>query len=156
MALQTSIQPTVTSAMRDAMLKALTTVPTGPVAGAALSVALIKDQTFAPNHNSTVADCKAHECDFTGYAENATAVFSPTNTSAPGGRSITSAMDFIATAPVAPATFVSNTVYGYFVYSGTNLVTVEMLPTNLSVPIASPGDFVSLTVLVPLDALQGA
>ncbi len=91
--------------------------------------------TFTPTNNSTKADCDAAQCDFSGYAESATVVF--TGPYDDGSGTIYALGGLIIFAGTAPFT-VPNAVGGYYLYRTTALVAVEQFLdpiTNLPSPV---------------------
>jgi hypothetical protein len=133
----------------DTVLLALKTVPGGAliVSGKAR---LSKDPSFAPTPDSTIASLAALEADYTGYAAGGIAVVLTTSLNLSPG-----CLGDLATALFeATGSAVTNTVYGYWVDDGTSVVCGERFAGGGVVAFQVAGDFLDLTVLLPMQLIQ--
>jgi hypothetical protein len=111
-------------------------------------IRLSQDPAFAPTPLSDPADLETQECDFSGYTAGG---YTPV-LSAPLNLSTTQVgLDTEALAVAAAATpFVDNQCYGWWIDDGTNLIAGEAFGDAGPVAFASPGDFLALTIFLPL------
>lgn len=138
---------------RDFLRTVLAAFKTDP--GAAL-VATAKlrfstDPLFNPTGDSVLADLEAAEADFTGYTAGGYTVTlsAPVNLSP----TILGTEQFVlavAADPTPPDLFNPNTVYGYWIDDGTNMILAEKFAGGVSAEIGQPGDHIGLTYSTPL------
>lgn len=135
----------------DTILAALKTVPGGALITSG-KIRFSKDPAYDPTPASAIADLSAHECDFSGYTSGgyATTLSAPLNLSTVCGGVQCSALAIAGTA----SPFVPNTVYGYWLDDGTNVIAFERFAGGASMSIAAPGDFIDLQVFLPLQLAQ--
>lgn len=114
--------------------------------GAALIVGgklrLSQDPAYNPTPTSTIAGLDANECDYSGYTAGGYAVVVPT----PVNLSVTAQGLFISqlfTATTATP-FVPNTLYGWWLDDGTNVVAYGVFSGSPPPQMGSPGDFLDL------------
>jgi hypothetical protein len=133
------------------LLTAITTRPAAALVAAG-KVRLSQDPAFNPTPQSTMAALATNEANFSGYTAggDAATIGTPVNLS-PNCQGVLATAMFVA-APAGP--FVPNTVYGYWVDDGTNVVAYERFANGASFSFASPGDFLDLTVLLPVQLTQ--
>ena len=131
----------------DAVLSAFKTVPAAALLATA-KVRLSKDPNFGPTPESKIADFTVSECDFSGYTAGGVALVmsGPVNLSTKYEGMLADA-NFVA---AAATPFVANSVYGYWVDDGTNVVAAERFPTGTTGTLTKPGDFLALTVILGL------
>ena len=132
------------------VLAALKTVP-----GAALIVAgkirLSKDPAFAPTVDSVITDFTANEADFTGYTAGGYTV----TLSAPLNQTTQILAVLCNALAIGGSPFtVPNTIYGYWIDDGTNVVMAEKFaPPGATANFANTGDYLDLQVLLPIPML---
>lgn len=119
-------------------------------AGALVTTAtlkLIKTPSLALTPDTTQATLAANEADFNGYAAATPTLSDPYNQGS----------DYIG--PIATATFAMGsgspanpcTIYGYWLEDGLGAVVVmEVFPDSDGIPIANPGDYVEVSVILPV------
>lgn len=129
----------------DAWLQSLKTLPGAALVGT-MSIGLVKDPTFVPDPSNTLADYTALAADYHGYAAAATALTVPVNPG-PDASGALGLGTFIMTSgsPANP-----NTVYTYYVYSGSLLIGAEKFTQGREVIFANPGDFLVMSVVLPV------
>lgn len=146
-----TIAPTFSLALAQAFVNALGTRPAAALA-AALECHLWKDPVFNPVPTTPLASFTTAEANYTGYAAaTGVTLTSPVNLNADAQGAIGSVL-FDTTAPVTMA----NTIYGYWLVSGSTLLMFEKFATGQEVNIATEGDFLSLNIGFPCQYDQNA
>lgn len=135
----------------NTILAAMATDPGVELIDTAL-VRLSTNPSFAPTPDSTVAGLEALEADYSGYASGGIAlvVGAPLNL-APTTQGVMTPVTFLA-APADP--FIVNSVYGWWIDDGTNVIVAEAFPVGTIASFSSPGDFLQLDVVLPLRLYQ--
>lgn len=133
-----------TKAFMDVILTAYKTDPAAPLAPT-LKIRLGQDEAFVPTVNTTLAAANAQVATFTDYAEAALTLTGPVNLGDVIQGMLASATWLMTTDPVA----VQNTIWNYYLYSGTLLVGAEKFAGGLSIPMATVGDFMQIDVQLP-------
>lgn len=144
MASFSTVQPTWRQALIDAMLGALSTVPAAKLVLNGM-IHLLK-ATINFNPQTPIASFTALEANFSGYAAIALpALVGPLNGSVNRREMFANAI-FVATSPLVTA----NNIFGYWIdqNAGADWVMAELFPAPM--PVAAPGDFVELDLLLPL------
>ena len=138
----------------NSLLSALKTIPATPLLPTTSKIRLSSDPAFNPTPDSTIADLAAQEAAFSGYsaATNPIALKGPVNLS---GQAVGMLQDAFWEA-VTATTFVSGSVYGYWLDDGANIVCAERFAGGLVAGFAEPGDFLALTLLIPAQLIQPA
>jgi len=137
----------------NTVLAAMKTVPGGALIVTG-KVRLSQDPAFNPTPASTRAGLAAGEADYSGYAAGGIAYVVPdpvnldTETQ---GLQVTVA--FVAT---AANPFVENTIYGWWIDDGTNVVVAEKFANDATANFGAAGDFLSLNTRVPFMLEQNA
>lgn len=124
-------------------------VPALIVAG---KVRLSKDPAFSPTPDSTIASFTGQEATFTGYPAGGIAVSLTTNLFLTAGAlgDLTTAL-YVDTGPA-----IGNTIWGYWIDDGVNVIAAERFAGGFSVPMSLAGDFLDLTVILPMQLTQQA
>lgn len=141
---------------RDWMDDVVAAVKTDPGAALLLTpkVRLSQDPAFNPQPNSTRAGLVAGEADFSGYtAGGYTYTVSDPLTLGTNIRGV--AGNVVPVCAVASPQVV-NTIYGYWIDDGTNVVVAERFDNGTTYQFASPGDFLDLLVMIPFGLIQPA
>lgn len=133
-------------AFADTVVGAFGTVPANALIHLA-KLRLSHDPAFAPTPESTVAGLAAQEAVFTGYPAGGLTFTpgSPVNLS-PLAQGAVSTAIFTAG---GGGSFTPDTVYGYWIDDGTNVIAYEAFPASQQVPLAAPGDFLVLVIQLP-------
>lgn len=117
-------------------------------------VRLSKDPAFNPTSASLVADLELAEADFSGYAAGGYAlVLGAAINAGGGGRAC--AGNIVAIAGAANP-FIQNTVYGWWVDDGANMIAGQAFGDGNQVAFGKPGDFLDMLAGIPLNFLQPA
>jgi hypothetical protein len=146
MADRATIAPVYSLAMAQALVNAFGTRPAAALA-AALEVHLWQDPVFAPVPTTPLASFTTAEANYTGYvAATGVTLTSPVNLNGDAQGAIANVL-FDTTAPVT----VPNTVYGYWLQSGSTLLMFEKFPTGSQVNFAVEGDYLNLTLAMPAE-----
>jgi hypothetical protein len=126
------------------------TAPTNPLINTA-KVRLSTQLGFSPSGTATIAELAANEANYSGYTAGGLALTltGPVNLSALCEGMI-AALTFLATTATP---FVPNTLYGYWVDDGTNVIAQEAFPAP-GITIAGPGDFLALLLQLPQQVNQ--
>lgn len=97
---------------------------------------------FVPSLNMTFAQLEAVKADFTGYTVFTPVVWTgPFLDSSKTGYVLGGLIEFDCDAPVPPAEFVGNSIGGYYMYRGTELIGAEMfLDPSTGTPTPIPAD----------------
>ena len=116
------------------------------------TVGLWKDQNFNPSIDTEIAAFAAVECDFSGYARQALTLAGPyaLQSDLPG---LIGDVTFTTT-DVDP--FVANTVYGYFIVSGGQVIAFEKFALLNIAQIGEYGAFLGLDLNLPMQPTQDA
>jgi hypothetical protein len=140
------------SAFADTILAALKTVPGGALIVTG-KVRLSQDPAFNPTPLSVITDLTPNEANYSGYAAGGIAAIlsAPLNLST------------VCRGVLIPALFldttgspnVTNVVYGYWIDDGTNVIAFERFANNQTANFTGTGDFLSLTILLPIQLSQG-
>lgn len=134
----------------------LTAFGTDPAAALLVTpkVRLSKDPAFAPTPDSTRAGLAANEADFTGYTAGG---YTPTF-SAPVriGNNLQALLATVL--PIRGVTLpgVNNTVFGWWIDNGTDVVVAESFAGGFQADFSNPGDFLDLSVVLPYMLGQSA
>lgn len=117
-------------------------------------VRLTKDAVFNPLPSSLVADLELNEADFTGYT---TGGYAPTLSGVVnlGSNIVGLTAGVLPTCSGAGAPS-PNTVYGWWMDDGTNVIVAERFANGLFFTFQNPGDFLDLAIALPLALLQAA
>ncbi len=146
-----SINPFYTRAFANSIVNAFGARPAAALA-AALELHLWKDPAFNPTQDTPAADFVTAEANFTGYAAvTGVALTSPVNLSLQAVGAIGSGVFTLA----APGT-VTNSVYGYWLLSGTTVVAYEKFANGQEANLGTVGDFLDLLAALPIDFSQVA
>lgn len=115
-------------------------------------VRLSKDPAFAPDSSSTRAGLAANEADYDGYAAGGVApvLSGAVNLAELVQGSIASVLFLGA----GGAPFTGNTIFGWWMDDGADVIVAEAFPAGQEVPIASAGDFLDLEVVLPFPLLS--
>lgn len=119
---------------------------------AAPSVGLWSDPAFNPTPLSVPTDFDLVECDFSGYARQGVS-FSGVVNLQPSLPGIVGSVAF-ETADDDP--FIGNTIYGYWIVAGGEIVAFERFQDGQEVPIGVYGDFLGLDLNLPDQLTQEA
>lgn len=150
MPVRQSLTPMYSEAFNRVVAAAFKTNPAAALAPT-LKCRLIQEQDFEPTPASVEADYEAVEADFTDYAEATVTLIEPANVGSDVEGCIASVTFNMTTDP----TVTSNTIFGYFLISGTDLVVMaEMFPAGQGVVMAAPGDFLTINLALPLNDYQ--
>lgn len=117
-------------------------------------IRLSKDPAFNPTAASTKTELAAQEADYTGYAVGGVAFVpgAPVNLTA-NQQGVVDPVTFRAAADDPQ---IDNSVYGWWLDDGTNVVCAEKFADNASFSMAVLGDFLQLDVVLPFSLLQNA
>jgi hypothetical protein len=125
-------------------------LPMGPVLANAV-YHMMGAAGFTPTPDTSLADLTAVEAAWTGYgAITGPTVVGPV-TVAPPGLALWSLLTFIAQTPTPPDPFVQDTCTGWWAEDGTRLIAGGPLEPT---PMAIPGDWMALDVLLPVPLSQ--
>lgn len=138
-------------AFMDTVLDAYKTVPGGALITAP-TLRLLQGALPAITPDTALADLVALEANFSGYGADTFTLTVPVQSSTNVQCAIGSGT-FVAT---TASPFVGNTITGYFVTDGTNLVASEAFPLSSPVPIDAVGKFLTLNVALPGNLFQPA
>jgi hypothetical protein len=135
--------------LTDKLLACLTGTLTAGVCATA-TVGLFNSSGIAPMPSDALAVYTAATPTFSGYA---------TKTFVPSGavnlsnscQGVIGNVTFTQATSTAP---LGDTVYGYFVQSGANLLWAERFASGAALPLVNAGDFVELNVALPLQSVQ--
>jgi len=136
----------------NTVLAALKTVPGGALVTAG-KLRLSKDPTFNPQPSNVIADFTANEADYSGYVSGGISVTltAPVDLSTVcNGVLFTGLFEATTASP-----FVGCTVWGWWIDDGTNVICGEKFDGSLSYAFAAPGNFLSLTAIIPLQLAMG-
>jgi len=127
------------------LISALGTVPGGPLLASA-KLRLSKDINFNPNRDSLVADLASGEADYAGYTAGGVAVTpsAPVNIGAIGVGMVTDNV-FHCTGSTT-----TNTIYGWWIDDGVNLVAAERFAGSFAPAMAANGDYLDLLAVIAL------
>ena len=130
---------------------ALTAAPDDPLINTP-KVRLSKDSAFNPTPDSTRAALAANEADFTGYTAGG---YTPTFAGAVNMSTnvVARLANVIAIAGTADP-FIANTVYGYWLDDGTNVVLAERFANGAVAAFGSTGDYLAIHLAFALPLLQ--
>jgi hypothetical protein len=144
-----TVSPTFSLSLAQAFVNALGTRPAAALA-ASLAIHLWKDPGFNPIPSTDTADFVTAEADYTGYAAAAAVTLtSPVNLNGNSQGAIGNAL-FTTSAPVT----VPNTIYGYWLQSGSDVLMFERFASGQQVAIGTEGDFLNLMVALPCQYTQ--
>lgn len=142
---------TYSRAFINTVLAAYKTVPGGALI-TTLTVRLLKGTLPAITPDTLLADLVALEADFSGYAAGTPTMSAPVRLSN-GSQAVIGSTTFIV---VTATPLVTNTVTGYFLTDGTNLVGAEAFSVPNAAPMANVGDFLAMDVALPGTLYQAA
>jgi hypothetical protein len=108
---------------------------------------LSKDPGFNPTENSHIADLTGGECDFSGYTAGGYTVTLGATLNV-SGSALGAPDDILAVATTATPQ-VGNSIYGYWIDDGTNIVMFEVFAGG-PIPVAIAGDYCEVDLRVPL------
>ena len=148
MASYTSVNPVVGRQLAVGMLGALTSAPAEPLT-ASSKIRLSQDSGFNPSPGDDPATYVAGEADFSGYTAGG---YSPTFTGVlqTNGNQVARGANVIPVVASADPQ-VGNTIYGYWWEDADGLIVAERFPVGVSFEMASPGDFLDLMALIPVE-----
>ncbi len=133
-------------AFMDTVMQAFTTLPAAKLINTA-KLRLSHDPAFSPTPGSTIAALAAQEANFTGYPAGGAAFATGTPIHlAPSIDGAGTAVFFQAT---TGAPFTADTVYGYWVDDGTNVIAYERFAGGVAMPFTSPGVGMEMVVFLP-------
>lgn len=135
----------------DSWLAAFKTVPAAALI-IAPTVRLLQGLLPAITPDTTLADLESSEANFSGYGADTFTLTVPVQSSTNVEAAIGSAT-FLAT---AASPFVGNSISGYFITDGTNLVAAEAFPGGTNIQIAAAGQFLALDLVLPGNLSQAA
>lgn len=115
-------------------------------------IRLSQNPAFAPDPDSAIADLTPTEADYSGYTAGGIAmvVSAPLNL----GTDVQGTMSSVLFKATTATPFVSNTVYGWWIDDGTNLICGEAFPGGVNALFGSINDFLQLDVVTPLPLYQ--
>ncbi len=139
-------------AFADTVMAAFKTVPGGALIASAAKLRLSQDPSFNPSPGSTIASLASGEANYSGYTAGGLAVVQtgPVNTS-PSCQAMFVPGVFVAT---TGSPFVPNSVTGYWIDDGTNVIMGERFAGGATATFAEAGDFLVVSVLLPEQELQ--
>ena len=124
-------------------------VPAGPLISGA-KVRLSTASPFVPSSQATIAGLETGEADFSGYAAGGVALtVQPPVLLSTGCVGSVNPISFIAT---VTSPFVANTITGYWVDDGTNVILMEALPNPIVISV--PYDYLELILSIPAQLVQ--
>lgn len=129
----------------DVILAAMKTNPAAALFPT-LKLRLGKTENFVVTPTTTKADADAQQADFTDYVEVSVTLSDPVNLSANADGVTVSGTFTMTTSP--PVT--TNTVWNYYLISGTILLGGEKFAGGASISMALTGDFATINVQLPL------
>jgi hypothetical protein len=153
MATYTSLNVIFGRAFLNTVVAAWKTTSSGPLI-ASPKVRLAINPAFLPTPSSTISDLATDEADFSGYPSGGSSI--TLGAAVNLGVNIQGCVQPASFIASTGTPFVSNTVYGYWLDDGTNVILAEAFPPGISFTFGSPGDFLELVVAIPANAIQAA
>lgn len=135
------------------VVAALKTAPATPLVNTG-KLRLSLDPGFNPTPNSTISALAANEANYSGYTAGGIAVVLTTGLLVSTTGVAAAAQGLFEATTATP--FVPANVTGYWVDDGTNFIGGEAFGSGNVAQFAAPGDFLALTVLLPLLFAQAA
>lgn len=135
----------------NAVMAALLAAPVDPLIDTG-KIRLSQDPAYNPTPDSTVAGLEAYEADYSGYAAGGIAmvVSAPINAS----QNVQGTMSSVLFKATTATPFVQNSVYGWWVDDGTNVILAEAFPGGTIALFGAINDFLQLDVVTPFGLLQ--
>lgn len=140
-----SVAPIWSRAWADKIAAALGTNPAAALLPTP-HLCLIGTPGLSLTPDTATATITATEATFSGYSETTGALSGAVNT---GENSVGAIVSGLFSATVA-SPFVGDTIYGYYITDGTNWALAELWPTPLQLQIVRAGDFIELTISLPI------
>lgn len=137
------------SAFLEKVAGALKVNPAAALIGAP-EVHLIKGEGFGPTPATDAAAFAAVEADFTDYNFQVPVLSAPVNI----GPSVEGVSAVVTFTLITDPTVVGNTVRGWWMEDGGDVVCSEMFPEDQSVQLAAVGDQLVLVISLPLQCFQ--
>jgi hypothetical protein len=107
--------------------------------------------SFLPTPGQVISGYTPNEANFSGYSSGGDAVTLSAGVNlSPTCEGVVATVTFIST---AASPYVPNTCYGYWMDDGTNVILAEAFPAP-GVPFTAAGDFLSLLIQIPFQAIQ--
>jgi hypothetical protein len=151
MAVYTSNRVVFGQAFANTIMAALNTLPAAKLINAA-KLRLSQQAGFNPTPLSTIAALAANEATFTGYTPGGYAfAATPVVNLSPNAQGTATVVIIQATGSTT-----GNTITGYWIDDGTNMIMAEAFPAGTSVIFAASGDFLELVVQIPIQLRQAA
>lgn len=144
----TSADVHVCDVLLSDILAGFAAIPTAAF-GATGKLRLSTDTNFTASDTVLPAELADFEADYTGYtAGGVSVVWTSIVNPATSGKAIRFDHLFTATEPVAPAVFVPNTVFGWWIDDGSVVLAMERLSLPAGAGLGVPGDYLALGVLL--------
>jgi hypothetical protein len=138
-------------AFMETVIAAFKTVPGGALVVTG-KVRLSTDPSFNPTPLSKISDLTPNEANYSGYASGGiAAVLSAPVILSPAAVATVISAFFLAT---TGSPFVPNNTYGYWIDDGTNVIAAERFANAGVAGFGEAGDFLALTVLLPMQLAQ--